>query len=108
MATLPDPTRRDFLLKLAKAAAFVPPVMATLSVRPLAGQGGGSSVSSTGTKGGGVAAGQTTIGSISPTAQQIDNSRFNIDQGPSTSPWNAQQPGEPPPWSRPPPTQTGR
>jgi len=105
MKTLPDPTRRDFLLRLAKAAAFVPPAMATLSVRPLAGQGGG------GGKGSATAAttsSSTVVGSISPTAQQIDNSQFNIDQGQSTAPWNAQQPGEPPPWSRPPPTQTGR
>ena len=105
MTTPADPTRRDFLLKLAKAAAFVPPAMATLSVRPVAAQGGG------GGKGSATAAttsSSTVVGSISPTAQQIDNSQFSIDQGQSTSPWNAQQPGQPPPWSKPPPTQTGR
>ena len=41
----------------------------------------------------------SVLASRSPTltAQQIDNSQFSIDQGQSTSPWNAQQPGQPPP-----------
>lgn len=106
MTIPPDPTRRDFLLRLAKAAAFVPPAIATVSVRPLAGQGKASSAGDT--KGGGSAVGQSTVGSISPTAQQIDNSTFDTNPRDTQQPWGPGEPGQPPPWSRPPPTQTGR
>ena len=102
-----DETRREFLLKLARTAAFVPPVMATVAVRPLAGQGG--------TTGGGGAKGvgnaqttTSTVGSLSPTAQVISNPTFSVQQAETASPWSPQVPGQPPPWSRPPPTQTGR
>lgn len=63
-----EETRRAFLPRLARAAVFVPPAVATLFVDEAAAQGKGSSVSG----GGGKGAGQA------------------------------------PPWSRPPPTQTGR
>jgi len=100
-----DGTRREFLIRLAKAAAFVPPAMASVDVRPLYArvQGGGKSTTSTASS-----TSSTTIGSISPTSQQIDNSQFNIDGGatPSTqsAPWDTRQPSRPPPWSRPPPS----
>lgn len=113
--TKPDPTRRDFLLKLAKTVAFVPPAMASLSVRPLAGQGktttttsSSSETTSGGGKGGTTSSDATTVGSTSPTAQVIDQSQFNLEGTTTTSPWDARAPGQPPPWSRPPPTQTGR
>lgn len=97
-------TRREFLLTLARAAAFVPPAMATLSVRPLLAQGGGgggkTTTSTTTTSG-------STVGSLSPTAQVISNPEFDLQQQ-QQSPWSPQTPGQPPPWSRPPPTQTGR
>ncbi len=94
-----DGTRREFLIRLAKAAAFVPPTMASLDVRPLYArvQGGGKSSTTT----------STTIGSISPTAQRIEDSQFSIDGSatstPQTGPWDNRQPSRPPPWARPPP-----
>jgi hypothetical protein len=106
MTKPPDPTRRDFLLKLARTAAFVPPAMATLAVRPLVGQGKASATGDT--KGAGTAVGQTTVGAISPTAQLIDNSVFDTEPRGTREPWAPREPSQPPPWSRPPPTQTGR
>jgi len=100
MTTPRDETRRDFLLALAKAAAFVPPLMATVAVRPLAGQGGGKGAS-------GVGGGTSTVGSLSPTAQTLTTPTFDT-QGQTTAPWGSEAPAQAPPWSRPPPTQTGR
>lgn len=107
MAKSRDETRRAFLLKVARTAVFVPPMMASVGVRPLAGQG--SNVSNTGgTKGAGVAAGQTTVGSLSPTANAVSTPTFQLQQQDAQAPWSPETPGAAPPWSRPPPTQTGR
>lgn len=103
MASPRDETRRDFLLKLARTAAFVPPLMATWGVRPLAGQGGGGKKTSTTTT-----SSSSTVGSISPTAQVISNPTFDLQRQQQSAPWSPRLPGQPPPWSRPPPTQTGR
>lgn len=106
-----DETRREFLLKLARSAAFVPPLMASVGIREAAAQGKGSVTSNDtdGGKGAGVAAGQSTVGSLSPTAQVIDNPSFRLESASqSTSPWGASRQGAPPPWATPPPTQTGR
>lgn len=99
-----DETRRDFLLRLAKTAAFVPPAMASFDVRPAEGQGGPVA---------GVGGGPPTTGSLSPTAQTMPDADFRLNpdartEPSSTAPWTPSRPSQPPPWSRPPPTQTGR
>ena len=106
MARSQDETRREFLLKLARTAAFVPPLMATVGVRPLAGQGGGSSGG--GGKKTATTTGTSTVGSLSPTAQVVSTPTFDLRSEDAVSPWSPQVQGQAPPWSRPPPTQTGR
>lgn len=108
-----EETRREFLLKLAKGAAFVPPIMATVGVRPVAGQGGGGGggPGGGGPGGGGGKGGAqavTTVGTLSPTAGAVTTPAFQLQQQDAQAPWAPQTPGAAPPWSRPPPTQTGR
>lgn len=114
-----EETRRAFLLKLARTAAFVPPLVATLDVRNAAAQGGGGGGGGPGgggttTGGGGGGGGKpnaaTTVGSLSPTAQVTASPTLDLQttQQNTAAPWSPDAPSQPPPWSRPPPTQTGR
>jgi len=91
-----DETRRSFLLRLAAVAAFVPPAMVTLDVRPLLAQGKGSSGKGA----------SSTVGSMSPTAAAVSQPIWSEDQITSptqVAPWDAAGPAQIPPWSRPPP-----
>jgi len=99
-----EETRRDFLLRLARTAPFVPPAMATLDVRPLLAQGGSTSGGKTSTSS------SSTVGSLSPTAQTVSQPTFQLESTSSTSsaPWDASGPTQVPPWSRPPPGTDGR
>lgn len=83
-----DETRREFLLKLARTAAFVPPAMASVSVAEAAAQGQG------GGPGGGGPPGQLSGG---PNQQSIET--FQLQEEPVSSPSGTRQA----PWSRPPP-----
>lgn len=98
-----DETRRDFLRRLAKTAAFVPPAMATFDVRPGSAQGKGTTQAQSVSQ-------SATVGELSPTAQVQPGADFRLDPNAQASPapWTRSRPGEAPPWSRPPPTQTGR
>lgn len=101
-----EQTRRDFLLRLAKTAAFVPPAIASFDVRPAAAQGKGSTQAQS-------TSSSSTVGTLSPTAQTMPSSDFRLStqaetQPSATAPWSPSSPSQPPPWSRPPPTQTGR
>lgn len=101
-----DETRRTFLKRLAKTVAFVPPVMATLDVSQGGGQGppGGGGGSAGGTGGG-----AQTFGGLTPTASTLQGTGdFQIRDQEGALPWNPGASGGEPPWSKPPPTQTGR
>jgi len=104
MARPDDQTRRDFLVRLARTTAFVPPLIATVGVGPLFAGGKGNSNAAA------HAAANSAVGSLSPTAQAVSNPTFNVQpQSPSTAvPWAPGQASQPPPWASPPPTQTGR
>lgn len=97
-----DETRRDFLVRLAKGAAFVPPALFTVDVSRVAAQGGG------GGKGGKTATTTSSVvGTLTPTAPAAVQQQLQIDmQSTQSVPWD---PGsaESPPWSAPPPTSTG-
>lgn len=107
MARSQEETRREFLLKLARTAAFVPPLVASVAVRPLSAQG---PKTTSGGGGGGKGSNTTTstVGSLSATANIVSTPTFQLQQQDAQAPWSPQAPGQPPPWSRPPPTQTGR
>lgn len=107
-----DETRRAFLIRLAKTAAFVPPAVATVDVRDLFAQGKSTTsttstttTSSSSGKTSSTTSGGTTVGSISPTSQRIDQTEFSTFGGsePAQAPWETRAPGQPPPWARPPP-----
>lgn len=115
-----DETRRDFLVKLARTAVFVPPLMATVALGEA--EGAVKKVGSTGANSGsGTGAGTSgnqgngqgnTIGGVSPTAQQVASPSFSLSQqqaaaASESSPWAPGAPSDPPPWSAPPPAQTG-
>lgn len=101
-----DHTRREFLLKLAKATAFVPPVIATLDVHPVAGGGamGAMAAATTTSAGMGMAAAVTVVGGASSTAQLDSGLRFEF-RGSAGSQTPTAQPGGRPtaPWAKPPP-----
>jgi len=95
-----EETRRDFLVRLARTAAFVAPAMLTLDAAPLAAQGSSTS------------AGQATVvGSLTPTSDGAlmapsQEQQLQTDPSGSTLPW-APESGETAPWTVPPPTSTG-
>jgi hypothetical protein len=92
-----EETRRDFLVRLARTAGFVAPVVLSLDAAPLAAQGGGAG------QGGGKGAGQATVvGSLTPTSQSTQQ---QLESDP-TVPWDPTS-GQAAPWSVPPPTSTG-
>ena len=100
-----DETSRDFLIRLARTATFVAPVVATLDAAPAAGQGKGSSTSA----GKGKAVGQqrAAVGSLTPASGAAVNQQLRIQSDPDqTVPW-APGSGEVAPWTVPPPTSTG-
>ncbi len=116
-----EETRRDFLLRLARTVAFVPPIMASMRVASLEGQGKGAAATpaasdpTTTTSGPGKGKGASnsnsavlTDGSLSPTAQAVSSPTFNVQQSTAQSPWDAGGSSKPPPWAAPPPTQSGR
>ena len=101
-----EETRRDFLVRLARTAAFVAPAMLTLDAAPLAAQGSSTSA------GQGKATGQATVvGSLTPTSDGAlmapsQEQQLQTDPSGSTLPW-APESGETAPWTVPPPTSTG-
>ncbi len=120
LSTMPrstDETRREFLTLLAKAAVFLPPALATVSVDRLAasvlqGNGAKSTDGSTGNgnggNGNGNGNGNVTIGSLSTSGQTVQNTSFRT-QGQTSdrrAPWN---PGTSAaaPWQKPPPSSSG-
>jgi len=108
-----DETRREFLKRLARTAAFVPPALVTLSASRAAAQKGQSAgkaagqVSSTAQQ----AASQqaTAVGGTTPAAQT--QGRFQVDpglqSGQQSQPWNPGRAAGTPPWAKPPPTSAG-
>ena len=92
-----DETRRDFLLRLARTAAFVAPVVATLDAAPVAAQGKASKTS---------AATSSVVGSLTPTSSQAVEQQLRIQSPDETVPW-APGSGDAAPWTVPPPTSTG-
>lgn len=88
-----DETRRDFLKRLARAAAFVPPALVTLRPSEARAQkkAGGSGVTPPGQS--------QTQGSF-----RLDPSQGN-QQDPQ--PWNPGRSAGTPPWAEPPPTAGG-
>ena len=106
-----DETRREFLLRMAKASAFVPPAIATLSVGRLAGQKGSSSGAGTG---GGTGGGTGVTGLSGSSSAMIQSDRDALRdagqvQGPSstTTRGGSVPGGVQAPWQRPPPTTSG-
>lgn len=87
-----DHTRREFLLRLAKASAFVPPTLVTLDVAQAMGQGKGKGRGGQPSVPPGQAAPQTTPLQVTPQAQ------------PQSAPMTA--PGPEAPWQKPPPGST--
>jgi hypothetical protein len=96
-----EETRRDFLVRLARTAAFVAPAVLTLDAAPLAAQGGG------GGKAGKAAAtsSSSVVGSLTPTSLQAPLLETQL-QSDETVPWDPAS-GETAPWTVPPPTSTG-
>lgn len=86
-----DETRREFLLDLARASAFVPPAVLTLGVGRALGQR------------------PAHAGRPTPTASLESPDDFDdVQRLPGEQqPWDAGRAGGAPPWSRPPPTQGG-
>lgn len=107
-----DHTRREFLIRLAKASAFVPPALVTLRVSRAYGQGqgpggGGQAAGAAQQTAGGVGQGAPVTGGPSPAGTaRMQQGTPTLD--PDAEPWEQQGPAGPPPWSRPPPTQGGR
>lgn len=102
MGTPAEETRRSFLLRLAAAATFVAPAMATVDVRPLLAQGGGGGKTTTST----TTTGGSTVGSLSPTAAAVSQPVLGdqtLQQATPTTPWDASGPAQTPPWARQPP-----
>lgn len=102
MGASPEETRRDFLIRLARAGAFVPSLMLTVDVAPLlaGGKGGGG--------GKGSSSGGSTVGSLSPTAAPVANPfNLNVQQQTQSAPWDAAGPAQLPPWARRPPGTSG-
>lgn len=102
MSTPVDETRRDFLLRLARAGAFVPPALLTLEVGSALGQGKGSGATT--------APGQQQFGGLSPAARiesPITSDQIRADPAEPARPWDPGQATGSPPWSQPPPTQGG-
>lgn len=107
-----DETRREFLLRLAKGAAFVPPALLTLDVTRAFGQKGptttgtgATSPTAGGTGTGDETAAATTTG-VSPPGGALR--AFSVEREQSAEPWDPGRSAGSPPWSKPPPTQTGR
>lgn len=108
-----DETRREFLKRLARAAAFVPPALVTL--RP-------SEAGAQKSKAAGQAAGQaaqqaqqsatqqaTAVGGTTPAAQTQGNFRMNpsVQGQQQNQPWDPGRSAGTPPWAKPPPTAGG-
>ena len=90
-----DETRRDFLVRLARTAGFVAPVVLSLDAAPLAAQGSGKGKNATTTT--------STVGSLTPTSLMATQQQIQSDP---TVPWDPTT-GQAAPWSVPPPTSTG-
>lgn len=104
----PGEPRRAFLLRAARAAAFIPPALLTLKATEGAAQKGAQAAGVGGAAGKGKGVG-VTGGDLSPVAQQRLQAplpRLNPENPASTDPWRApwnQAPGQVvPPWARPP------
>lgn len=123
-------TRRSFLLKLAKASAFVPPTLVTLKGRPVAAQQSNvyqawanyfQSLANFYAAQGAVAAANyyqfwanylqalanqaaAQQGMLSPSNTPVLDPRLERSQDQQrTEPWHQNGPAAPPPWSAPPP-----
>lgn len=96
-----DETRREFLLRLARGAAFVPPTLLTLSVsRALGAQKG--------TGGGKPNAAAPTSAATTGVSTAAPVRAFQVQPQEPGAPWDPGRPAGAPPWSKPPPTQAGR
>ena len=85
-----EQTRRAFLLRLARATVFTPPLIATLKVQPLAAWGEGEGEEEE-------EGGEEAVGGTSPTSQIDTGLRFEFDEPLSDQP--AARPGPSAPWA---------
>lgn len=99
MSTSVDETRREFLLRLARTSAFVPPALMTLEVGSALAQGKGSGATG--------APGQQQFGGLSPAARIESPVSSDQIRAEPAEPWDPGRATGSPPWSRPPPTQGG-
>lgn len=109
-----DETRREFLKRLARSAAFVPPALLTLSASRAGAQSKGQSAGKAAAQAAAPAQqtsapAATAIGGTTPSAQT--QGRFQLDpslQGKSEDqPWDPGRAAGTPPWAKPPPTSAG-
>ena len=91
-----DETRRQFLIRLARATVLVPPVVATLRPPPLDAQGQGRALGH---------AKRAAAGLLSPASLPAVQSSGSTTQ--EAAPWEPTAPSDSPPWSAPPPSSTG-
>ncbi len=102
-----DETRREFLRRLARAAAFVPPALVTLRPSEAGAQKGAGKQAQQVQQS--AAQQAAAVGGTTPAAQTQGNFRINpgVQDQQQNQPWDPGRSAGTPPWAKPPPTAGG-